>query len=65
MFKSDCYIMYCSSMWFDRDIYEDTTRRILNLSKYNNVSEMCKPQHSIFRFLSIVLGVEFKTLVTR
>ena len=40
MFKSDCSTMCCSSMWLDRHIYKDTTRRVLNLSKYNSVSEM-------------------------
>ena len=49
MFKSYCATMYCSSMWFDSNVtsmkklkiaYNNGLRRILNLLKYNSVSEM-------------------------
>ena len=49
MFKYYCSTMYCSSMWFDSTVtsmkklkiaYNNGLRRLLNLPKYNSVSEM-------------------------
>ena len=49
MFKHYCSTMYCSSMWFDSIVssmrklniaYNNNLMKILNLSKYNSVSEI-------------------------
>ena len=80
MFKSYCSTMYCSLMWFDstvtsmrklKIVYNNYLKRILNfLPKYNSASEMfvnlnIPSSMSYYENLYIVLGVEFKTLVTR
>ena len=82
MFKSYCSTMYCSSMRFDSTVtsmtklkiaYNNSLRRILNLSKYNSASEMfvilnceiCSDlPTSYYKNLSLVLRVEFKTLIS-
>ena len=49
MFKFYCSTLYCSFMWFDSTVitvrklkiaYNNSLRRILNLSKYSSASEM-------------------------
>ena len=50
LFKSYCSSMYCSQFWFDssksaleslRIAFNNSLRRLMNLSKYNSASEMC------------------------
>ena len=42
LFKTYCYIMYCSAMWFDstKGGYNNSLCRLLSLPTYNSASEM-------------------------